>query len=300
MTTPASTGSGAGATVTWRALWVEATEALGGAADEARWIGQAASGCDAVEWLEALDTPATTGGVRRLDAMVARRCQGEPIQYVLGAWGFRGLDLLVDRRVLIPRPETELVVEVALALVAGRSRPLVVADLGTGSGAIALSLAAELPVTGVEVWATDVSGDALDVARANLAGIGRPGANVRVAQGSWYEALPADLRGRLDLVVANPPYVATTDELGDEVRAWEPLGALLAGPEGLDDLRRIVAAAPEWLAPGAALVLEIGATQGTAVAALAEAAGLVGIEVHHDLAGHDRIVVACRPGGGVA
>lgn len=293
------TGAGAAgtdATITWRALWVEATEALGGAADEARWIGQAASGREGGEWLEALDTPATVGGVRRLDAMVARRRQGEPIQYVLGAWGFRGLDLLVDRRVLIPRPETELVVEAALALVRERSRPIVAADLGTGSGAIALSLAAELPVTGVEVWATDVSGDALDVARANLAGIGRPGANVRLAQGSWFEALPGDLRGRLDLVVANPPYVATTDELGEEVRAWEPLGALLAGPDGLDDLRRIVAASPAWLAPGAALVLEIGAAQGAAVAALAETAGLVSVEVRPDLAGHDRIVVARRSG----
>jgi release factor glutamine methyltransferase len=280
-------------TLTWRALWVETTSALAGAADEARWLCQAASGCEGGEWLDALDQAATAGGVRRLDAMVARRRQGEPIQYVLGAWGFRQLDLFVDRRVLIPRPETEQVVEVALDLVRRRPRPIVVAELGTGSGAIALSLATELPITGVEVWATDAASGALDVARANLAGIGRPAANVRLAEGDWFDALPAELRGRLDLVVANPPYVATTDPLDDDVRAWEPMTALLAGPDGLDDLRRIIGDAPAWLAPGASLVLEIGATQGRAVAALGREAGFADVAIHPDLAGRDRIVT-CR------
>ena len=222
--------------------------------------------------------------------MVARRRAGEPLQYVLGHWSFRRLDLLVDRRVLIPRPETEQVVEVALGLLDGRPRPLVIADLGTGSGAIALSLAVELPVAGVEVWATDVSPDALDVARANLAGIGRAGANVRVVEGDWFDALPADLRGRLDLVVSNPPYVAEHDEL-------PPGGAGLGAgrrrcspaPTASTRSARIVAEAPSWLAPGGWLVTEIGATQGEAVAALARDAGLVDVEVRPDLAGHDRI-----------
>jgi release factor glutamine methyltransferase len=279
---------------TWRSVWVETIAALGDRADEARWVCQRASGLEGREWLEGLDQPVTSRAGRHVAAMVERRQAGEPLQYVLGAWGFRGLDLLVDRRVLIPRPETEQVVEVALGLVRERSRPIVVADLGTGSGAIALALAAELPIAGVEVWATDISPDALDVARANLAGIGRRGANVRLAQGSWFEALPPELRGRLDLAVTNPPYVAKGDQLEPAVREWEPLGALLAGPDGLDDLRAILAAAPGWLAPGASLVAEIGATQGTAVTELARGAGLVGVEVRQDMAGRDRILVARR------
>jgi release factor glutamine methyltransferase len=192
------------------------------------------------------------------------------------------------------------VVEAALGLLASRPRPLVLADLGTGSGAIALSLAVELPVTGVEVWATDAEPDALDVARANLAGIGRAGANVRVVEGDWFDALPADLRGRLDLVVSNPPYVAEQDELVADVRDWEPATALLGGSDGLDALRRIVAVAPGWLAPGGWLVTEIGATQGEQVAGLARTAGLVDVEVRPDLAGRDRIVLARQPLGDFA
>ena len=289
-----------GAPVRWRALWVETSEQLGGSADEARWLCQEASGLEGVSWLQGLEEGATQRAVAHLDAMVARRRAGEPLQYVLGHWSFRRLDLLVDRRVLIPRPETEQVVEVALALLEDRPKPLVIADLGTGSGAIALSLAVELPVAGVEVWATDASPDALDVARANLAGIGRPGANVRVVEGDWFDGLAADLRGRLDLVVSNPPYVAEHDELVPEVRDWEPAEALLAGPDGLAALRQIVAASPGWLAPGGWLVTEIGATQGEQVAALARDAGLVDVDVRPDLAGHDRILVARRPLGDVA
>src|SRR5438105_5970876 len=143
--------------------------------------------------------------------MVARRAAGEPLQYVLGRWAFRTLDLMVDRRVLIPRPETEQVVEVALAE-ARRLHARIAADLGTGSGAIALSLAAELP--GVDVWATDVSADALAVARANLAGIGTfAAARVRIQEGDWFGALPPELRGRLDIVVSNPPYIGDDESL---------------------------------------------------------------------------------------
>jgi release factor glutamine methyltransferase len=287
---PASDG-----TLSWRTLWLETTERLDGAADEARWVCQAASGLEGLDWVQRLDSAATERAVARLDAMVARRLQGEPLQYVLGSWGFRRLDLMVDPRVLIPRPETEQVVEVALEVLAERPRPLVVADLGTGSGAIALALASELPVTGVEVWATDVSPAALEVARANLAGLGRAGANVRIAEGDWFEALPAALRGRLDLVVSNPPYVATGEELAPEVSEWEPAGALLAGADGLDALRRIVNESAPWLAPGGGLVVEIGATQGAAVAGLASQAGLDAVAVRQDLAGRDRVVVAHRP-----
>jgi release factor glutamine methyltransferase len=237
--------------------------------------------------------------VARLDAMVARRQAGEPLQYVLGSWAFRHLDLLVDRRVLIPRPETEQVVDAAIAVLAGRPRPWLIADLGTGSGVIALSLARELPLTGVEIWATDVSTDALDVARANLAGLGRAAANVRLAEGDWFDALPAELYGRLDLVVANPPYVAAGEPLEPAVREWEPPGALHGGADGLDAVRALAGGAAEWLQPGGSLVVEIGAHQGPAAVVVAEGAGLVRVAVSADLAGRDRVVVAHRHAGSV-
>ncbi|NBO80660.1 MAG: methyltransferase domain-containing protein, partial [Actinobacteria bacterium] len=124
-----------------------------------------------------------------LHDMIRRRLAGEPVQYVMGRWAFRHLDLLVDRRVLIPRPETEQVAEVALRY-ARPITPRVVVDLGTGSGAIGLSLAQELPLDETSVWMTDASLDALDVARANAAGLGRAAANVRIVHGDWYAALP--------------------------------------------------------------------------------------------------------------
>jgi release factor glutamine methyltransferase len=284
-------------TATWRQLWVETTEQLGGtpeAANEARWLCQEAAGWHGVEWATGLDEAPTVRAVARLDAMIARRRTGEPLQYVLGSWGFRRLDLMVDRRVLIPRPETEEVVGAALELASAMDRPLLVADLGTGSGAIALALADELPLTGVEIWATDCSEDALDVARANLAGLGRPAVNVRLAAGDWFAALPPALLGRFDLIVANPPYVGTDDPLDETVRAWEPADALLAGADGMDALRVLVAGAGDWLRPGGVLVAEIGATQGVGVHALAQERGLVDVEVRPDLAGHDRILIARR------
>jgi release factor glutamine methyltransferase len=229
---------------------------------------------------------------------VSRRRAGEPLQYVLGSWGFRHLDLLVDRRVLIPRPETELVVDEALTLAAELGPPLLIADLGTGSGAIALALAQELPLGAAEVWATDRSTGALDVARANLAGLGRAAVHVRIAQGDWFGALPADREGRFDLIVSNPPYVADAEVLPDAVAAWEPAGALRAGPDGLDAVRILVAGATTWLRPGGALVVEIGAGQGPSSAALAVAAGLGAVTVRADLAGRDRVLTARRIGSG--
>ena len=167
-----------------------------------------------------------------VEGMVDRRRRGEPLQYVLGIWSFRRLELVVDRRVLIPRPETETVVDVALAelRLLGVGQPLVV-DLGTGSGAIAISVALEVPAA--RVWGTDRSEDALAVARANLSGMGgRVAPRVRLAAGDWFEALPDELRGRVDLVVANPPYVGDDEVLPAEVADWEPAGALFAGPTG--------------------------------------------------------------------
>lgn len=281
-------------TISWRSLLAETTELLGDAV-VARWVCEEASGAAGAEFTMRLDDLATARAVARLDAIVARIRAGEPVQYALGHWAFRRLDLLVDRRVLIPRPETEWVVEHALGLLASRERPWTVVDLGTGSGAIGLSIAAERWHRGMQVWLTDASADALDVARANTSGIGRAAAAVRVVSGSWFAALPPELAGRVDLVIANPPYVADGDpQVEAVVREWEPASALFAGADGLDDLRVIVADAPRWLAPGGALVLEIGSGQGATVAAMAAAAGLDEIRVSPDLAGHDRIVSARR------
>ena len=271
----------------WRELLAETTATVG-ERPAARWLCEVASGADRLE--DVLDEPATRRMVAHLDVMCARYAAGEPLAYVLGRWGFRHLDLLVDERVLIPRPETEVVAGVAIDLARAVPRPVVVADLGTGSGAIGLSVAGELPVDGVTVWVTDVSADALDVARANLAGLGRKGANVRIAAGSWFDALPVDVAP--DVVVSNPPYVADgSPDVDPSVRDWEPHGALFAGPEGLDAIRLLVAGATGRIRPGGWLVLEIGADQGPAVAALLTSAGYADVEIRPDLTGRDRVAV---------
>jgi release factor glutamine methyltransferase len=291
----------------WAAQRVEIARRLAGAgvdspAAEARWLTEAASGYDNVEWLAIADRVPHEGAQAHLDAMVERRSTGEPLQYVLGSWGFRGLDLLVDERVLIPRPETEWLVEVALeaAARAGLRRggravldappSATVADLGTGSGAIALALAAELP--DALVWATDASTDALAVAAANIAGCAA--ARVRLAEGSWFAALPRELRGELALVVANPPYIAEheVESLPREVARHEPRSALVSGPTGLEAIDELISQAPQWLAPGATLVLEIAPHQSEAVIARADGAGFAEIVVRDDLAGRPRALVA--------
>ena len=282
-------------TVSWRALLADAVARLG-ARDEARWVCEAASGRDLTEWTLGLDDRATERAVARLDAMVARRLGGEPLQYVIGSWPFRTLELMVDRRVLIPRPETEEVVDVALGLARSLPAPRTVVDLGTGSGAIALSLAAELPLGSTTVWATDASADALDVARANVAGLGRPAVHVRVAHGSWWDALPAELRGAVDLAVANPPYVAVDDDVEPVVAEWEPSLALWSGVDGLDAIRAIGAGAARWLRPGGWLVMEIGAAQATSVAAILAKAQMGDVSLRSDAGGRVRVAVARRAG----
>jgi release factor glutamine methyltransferase len=281
-------------TVTWRQLWAETTEAVGDR-NQARWLCEVASASvDGDEFLARLDEPVTERMVSHLDTMVARYRTGEPLQYVLGEWSFRHITLSVDRRVLIPRPETELVAEIAIGLAAQCESTRTVADLGTGSGAIGLSMAYELPRQGTEVWITDVSVDAIDVARANLAGIGPAAANVRVANGSWFEALPHGVQ--FDVIVSNPPYVAVgSPDLDAVVGEWEPASALFAGADGLDDIRILAAGAPDRLRPGGALVLEIGADQGRAVHDVLHRAGLVDVEVRTDLSDRDRVAIARRP-----
>ena len=277
---------------TWRVVLADVTAALGDAR-EARFVCEHAAGLSATEFGVALDDVVTQRMGLHVQQMVGRRLAGEPLQYVLGRWGFRHLDLMVDRRVLIPRPETEIVVEVALAVARECSPTRLVVDLGTGSGAIGLSMAHELPLAGTTVWITDSSADALDVARANLAGIGRAGANVRVAGGVWYAALPDALRGTVDVIVSNPPYIADTDpDIEHIVREYEPHSALFAGNDGLDDLRVIISEAREWLRPMGALIVEIGHRQAEAVLQLMRDANLRNAEVRPDLAGRDRVAVA--------
>ncbi len=283
-------------TLTWREMWVETTERLGGERQHARWLCEEASGASGAEWLELLDEPIGERGIGRLDAMVGRRLAGEPLQYVLGHWAFRHLDVMVDRRVLIPYAETEQLVELTLEQLRTCPAPRLVADIGTGSGAIALSLAYELPLDGTTVWATDISPDALDVTRANLAGMGRAGANVLLAQGSLFDGLPAELRGSFDVVVSNPPYVADDDpDLEAIVRDWEPAVSLFGGPDGLDVVRRLIIDAIAWLRPGGGLFVEFGTTQGDAVRALANDAGFIDVEIRPDYADHDRYLIARRP-----
>lgn len=226
----------------------------------------------------------------RLEELVERRLSGEPLQYVLGTWAFRTLELGVDHRALIPRPETEQVVEAGLGLLGDLPRPVVV-DLGTGSGAIALSVAAERP--GAEVWATDADATALELAAANRE---RTGAAVTLRHGSWYEPLPHRLRGRVDLVVSNPPYVSEGEwsALDEEVRR-EPRRALVSGPggegtPGLAGVEAVLTGAPRWLAPGGAVVVELAPHQAQAAVAVAVRAGLVGVGLVQDLAGRDRAV----------
>jgi release factor glutamine methyltransferase len=269
---------------------------------EARWMTEYASGYAGSEWLDVEDDAPHDRALTHLAAMCERRVAGEPLQYVLGSWSFRGLDLMVDDRVLIPRPETEQVVEIALeeaerlgfrrgARGLVRAEPTgTVADLGTGSGAIALALEAELPE--VEVWATDISEDALAVARANVAGAGA--ARVRLASGSWFDALPIELRGRLDLVVSNPPYVTDAEfaQLPDEIARYEPHRALVAGPRGTEALEHLLTVAPRWLGERATMVCEIAPHQADPVRDLARSMRYSEVEVRPDLTGRPRALVA--------
>jgi release factor glutamine methyltransferase len=281
--------------VTWRTLLNETIEVLG-ERPQARWICETACGLDGDEFLAELDEPATQRMVAQLDAMIARYRAGEPLAYVLGHWSFRTIELMVDRRVLIPRPETEVVAGRALDLARSFTERRRVVDLGTGSGAIGLSLAAELPLTGTEMWLTDYSTDAVDVARANAIGLGRAAANVRVCHGSWFDALPVDVRGDIDVVVSNPPYIADGDpEVAESVLEYEPHTALFAGDDGLDDVRTIARDARNWLRSGGWLVMEIGYRQGDAVKALLEGFGYLNVAIANDLTGRPRIAEARNP-----
>lgn len=227
---------------------------------------------------------------RRFAEMVRRRLRREPVAYIVGHKGFREIELCVDPRVLIPRPETELLVELAL-----EERPSRVLDVGTGSGAIALAVASELP--GCEVVATDTSVAALEVARVNAERLGLT-ERVELVEGT----LPDD-GADFDLVLANLPYVAESDwsSLGPEVTEWEPRKALLAGPDGLDAYRELLRSGrvaalfripqQKGNSPTGCLAVEVGEGQAEPVGGLMRGAGFGQIEVQRDLAGIERVVV---------
>ena len=223
----------------------------------------------------------------RFEALVARRIDGEPVAYLTGSRGFWRFDLRVTPDTLIPRPETELLVELALQRLPA-DRALAVADLGTGSGAIALALARERPRA--RVLATDASAAALEVARGNAAALGI--GNVVFREGDWFAPLANE---RFDLVASNPPYVADGDRhLGEGDLRFEPARALSSGRDGLDDIRRIVADGPRHLLPHGWLLLEHGHDQGEAVRALLLQAGLVEVATCRDLEHRDRVSLGRR------
>lgn len=234
------------------------------------------------------DRPLRPDELAAFKARLVRRARREPLQYIAGEAEFRNLRLMVDRRVLIPRPETETLVEAVLRWAAGRAN-LSALDVGTGSGAIALSLATEGPFT--RVVATDTSAEALEVATENLARAA-PGTPVEFRLGRDYAPAAGE---RFDVVVSNPPYVAEGEsgEMDPEVLDWEPAQALFATGDGLDVIRSLVTGAPAHLLPGGLLALEIGATQAERVARMiAEQDGLGDARIVKDLAGRDRIVLA--------
>ena len=220
------------------------------------------------------------------ETLLGRRAAGEPVAYLTGRRAFWTLDLAVGPDVLVPRPETELLVEAAVARLDSHPAPAIL-DLGAGSGAVALAIASELPtavVTGV-----DASAAALEIARRNARDSGLE--HVRFLQGDWYG--PCAGR-RFDAVVSNPPYLASSDPHLPAL-SHEPVEALVAGPTGLEALQSIISGAPAHLLPGGTLLLEHGAGQGPAVRAACAAAGLEGIETLGDLAGHERVTVARAP-----
>ena len=235
--------------------------------------------------------------LQRLDALAERLRAGEPLAYVLGWREFFGLRFAVSPAVLVPRPETELLVDFALARITP-GRGAAVLDLGTGSGAIAVAVAHARP--NAAVWAVDASAEALVVAARNAQALlpaDRAGGAPRLLHGDWYAALPLDAP-RFGLILSNPPYVAQADP-HLEALAHEPLLALVgsrASADGLEDIRRIVAGAPAHLAPGGWLAIEHGYDQAEAVRDLMRGAGLAEAHSLHDLAGIARVTVGCLRG----
>jgi release factor glutamine methyltransferase len=234
------------------------------------------------------EQPLTESDLEKIRPLVRRRSAREPVQYIVGETEFFGLKLKTDRRALIPRPETERLLEILVTRLAG-SPPAQVLDLGTGGGALALGLATAFP--SAVVTAVDTSESALALARENGATLSLA-ERVKFLSSNWFSALPAG--GLFELIVANPPYLSAeeTAQAAPEVREFEPVTALTAGGQGLDELKKILADAPRFLVPGGLLALETGTAQHAELLRLAVAAGFSPAESLPDLAGRDRYVLA--------
>lgn len=234
------------------------------------------------------ERPLTEQELARIRPLVKRRSQREPLQHIIGEVDFAGVHLKVDRRALIPRPETELLVEIAAGWAMENPPVARIADLGTGSGAIALGLAERLPT--VAVVAVDREEDALALARENA--LGRPaGGRVEFSRSDWFSDLPGAL---FDMIVSNPPYLSEAElaQVAPEVRDFEPRSALVAAEDGLSDLKRIVAGAGQRLRRGGLLALETGPSQHAALIKAAGSAGYTKVESRRDLTGRDRFILA--------
>ncbi len=251
------------------------------------------TGRDRVELYARPEEGLTLREAVRFGELVRRRGFREPLQYILGRWGFRHLDLLVDSRAMIPRPETELLVERALEILREmRGRHPIVVDVGTGSGCIALSICREFPQS--LVYATDVSEEALELARLNAQRTGMESI-ISFHRGDLLSPLPRHLMGRCDLVISNPPYIAEGDylQLPEEVRDHEPRSSLVAGPRGVEVHLKLMEQARVWLAPGGHLLMEMGEGQGNDLLGAALEMGYGKVVVREDLTGKPRMVEMC-------
>lgn len=238
-------------------------------------------------WLLTHDTNSLPEpAAERFQALLARQANSEPMGYLIGEQAFFGLNLLVDPRVLVPRPDTETLVQWALDLLDVLPQPPTLLDLGTGSGAIALALKSQHP--GATVHASDTSVAALAVARRNAE---RLGLAITLHTGDWFDAIPGMC---FHLIASNPPYIAEGDAHLPALR-HEPIGALTAGPDGLTDIRRLVDGAPDHLHSGGWLLLEHGHDQAQAVRALLQARGFEAVTSRNDLASTARCSVGCWP-----
>lgn len=278
--------------IRWSADYLESKGVERGRLDAEHLLAHAL-GTQRLQLYLEFDRPLEPRELEAFKPLLRRRARREPLQYILGRTAFRELELLTDARALIPRPETEILVQTVLTWAEGRSG-LQAVDVGTGTGCVALSLLEEGPFD--RVWATDVSADALGLASENARSCGLDD-RITWVLADGLSALSSEVRA--DVIVSNPPYIAESEagELAPEVLDHEPRGALFGGPDGLEVIRGLVAGAPALLAPGGLLALEVGAGQGPAVLSLLEAgAGWEEAAVHRDLAGRPRVVTAVRSG----
>ncbi|MHB1450452.1 MAG: peptide chain release factor N(5)-glutamine methyltransferase [Coriobacteriia bacterium] len=269
-------------------------EYLGGKDDahprrSAEWLLSSATGLSRVELYAYHDRPLSPDERACYRTLVSKRAEGMPLQYVTGEMPFRHLIVHVEPGVFIPRPETEVLVDVALEHLSGIEDPVVV-DLCTGSGCVAVSIASEHPTA--RVWAVDLS-DAAVATTVRTAGNAKVAERVHTLHGDLFDPLPSELSGTVDLIVSNPPYIPSADlpDLPAEVLGFEPHLALDGGADGLDVFRRIAEAADVWLAPGGGLALELDSRCVTAAAAELQER-FTGVAVRRDLAGRERIVYA--------